>query len=84
MSIRLSHGEHDHPVTTGLVWRLALAGEWPADALSTLDRQALVLILHQRGWTDVEIACHTRMSTYTTARIRTRLGLAAHTIKGAA
>lgn len=82
MSLRLVHV--DRPMTDSLAWRLALAGEWPADALSTLDRQALVLVLHQRGWCDVEIASHTRMTTYTTARIRARLGLAVNTANGAA
>lgn len=82
MSIRLVH--HDRPVTDQVAWRLALDGDLPADALSTLDRHALVLVLHNRGWTDVEIASHTRMSTYTTARIREGLGLAANKIEGAA
>lgn len=74
MSLRLVHLER--PATDQVAWSLALAGTWPAEALSTADRQALVLVLHGRGWTDVEIAAHTRMTTYTTGRIRARLGLA--------
>jgi hypothetical protein len=81
MSIRLVH--HKRPVTDQVAWRLALDGDLPADALSTVDRRALVLVLHNCGWTDVEIASHTRMSTYTTARIREGLGLAGNKIKGA-
>ena len=67
------------PRTVWIAWRLALNGDWPADALSTTDRAKLVGILHGRGWTDVEIAVHTRMTTYTTGRIRARLGLAPNT-----
>lgn len=77
MSLRLVHPER--PATDHVAWSLALAGDWPAEALSTADRQALVLVLHQQGWTDVEIAAHTRMTTYTTGRIRARLGLAPNT-----
>jgi hypothetical protein len=55
-----------------------LAGLEPADALSRRDRERVVRRLWSEGWTDVEIAVHTRMTTYTTGRIRGRLGLAAH------
>jgi hypothetical protein len=77
VSLRLVHGER--PATVWIAWRLALNGDWPAEALSTADRARLVRILHKRGWTDVEIAVHTRMTTYTTGRIRARLGLAPNT-----
>lgn len=56
----------------------ALAGAEPAEALTTRDRDRLVGMLVRDGWTDVEIAALTRMTTYTTARIRTRLGLTAN------
>jgi DNA-binding NarL/FixJ family response regulator len=83
VSIRLAR--HDRPFVDRIAWRLALDGQLPADALQTTDRQTLVLVLHQRGWSDVEIATHTRMSTYTTARIRERIKLAPNTsCKGAA
>lgn len=65
----------------------ALAGEIPAEALPTHVRHRLVARLHRSGWTDVEIATHTRMTTYTTARIRAGLGLAPNqprSVKGAA
>ena len=81
MSIRLVH--HDRPVRDRVALRLALAGQIPADALTTEDRQRLVTAFHKHGWTDVEVASYTRMSTYTTARIRERLGLAANKIEGA-
>ncbi len=57
-------------------WVQCCAGELPAEALSTRDREYLLTELHELGWTDVDIAAHTRMSTYTTARIRDQLGLA--------
>lgn len=61
-------------------WR----GELPAEVLDTADREELIYELWLRGWTDVEIAAHTMLSTYTTARIRERLGLVPHPrLKGA-
>lgn len=81
MSIRW----HRLPLVNPVLYRRCLDGHEPAEALSTLDRWHLVLILHNRGWTDVQIAAHTRMSTYTTARIRSRIGLKPNaTWKGAA
>lgn len=53
----------------------ARAGRLPAEALPTQLRWQLVIDLHSLRWTDVEIAEHTRMTTYTTARIRDSLGL---------
>ncbi|PXY27414.1 hypothetical protein [Prauserella muralis] len=57
---------------------LCWAGQLPAELLLTKDRERLVTDLWAAGWTDLEIAVHTRMTTYTTGRIRDRLGLAAH------
>ncbi|WP_139794831.1 hypothetical protein [Saccharomonospora piscinae] len=57
------------------------AGRTPAEALDAGDREDLVAELWQAGMTDVEIATHTRMTTYTTARIRGRLGLRARTAR---
>lgn len=56
-------------------WTRCCAGEFPAEALTPRDREDLVARLHELGWTDVQIAEHTRQSTYTTARIRDRIGL---------
>jgi hypothetical protein len=53
----------------------AFRGHEPAEALSTHDREHLVTELVEAGWTDLQIACHTRTTLYTTARIRSRLGL---------
>lgn len=50
----------------------------PAESLTTEDRERLVAELHGLGWSDVQIAELTWMSTYTTARIRARLGLTAN------
>lgn len=58
-------------------WERCWDGIEPAEALPTRDREDLVWQMHELGWSDAEIAEHTRMSLYTTARIRDRLGLAA-------
>lgn len=63
------------PITDQTLYRKCLDGHEPAESLPQLERQRLVLILHNRGWTDTEIATHTRMTTYTTARIRARMRL---------
>lgn len=55
------------------------AGRMPAEALERTWRDQLVFELVAAGWTDLQIAVHTRMSTYTTVRIRERLGLATNT-----
>jgi hypothetical protein len=52
------------------------AGREPAESLEPADREQLVYELWALSWTDVEIAAHTRMTTYTAGRIRERLGLA--------
>ena len=57
-----------------LLWEACCAGREPAEALDPRDREDLVAGLVEHGWTDVEIAVHTHMSTYTTARIRDRIG----------
>ena len=79
MSIRVAR----HPPATAPISRARLQiecwkGELPAEVLTTVEREHLVYELWLDGWTDVEIATHTRMTTYTTGRIRARLGLAAH------
>lgn len=58
-----------------LLRRRCWAGEAPAEELDTADREQLVTELWAAGWTDVEIAVHTRMSTYTTGRIRDRISV---------
>ncbi|MER5388355.1 hypothetical protein [Saccharopolyspora sp. NPDC002686] len=64
------------PLADRARYRACLLGEQPAEVLDQADRERLVLALHALGWTDVQIAAHTRMTAYTTARIRTRIGLA--------
>jgi hypothetical protein len=54
-------------------------GKEPAESLPRFAREWLVHELWSQHWTDVEIACWTRMSTYTTACIRERLGLSRNT-----
>lgn len=58
-----------------LLFEACLAGREPAESLPTELRTRLVGQLVAQGWTDAEIAALTRMSTYTTARIRSRDGL---------
>lgn len=57
------------------LWMKCWEGTEPAEALSMRDREDLVWHLHEQGLTDVEIGEHTRITLYTTARIRDRLGL---------
>jgi hypothetical protein len=60
------------------LYRRARDGRLPAEALPTHLRWRLVTELHLLGWTDVEIAEWTLQTTYTTARIRSGMGLAAN------
>lgn len=56
-----------------------LRGEAPAEALTTEHRERVVMFLVAKvGMSDEAIAGLTRMTTYTTARIRKRLGLRAN------
>lgn len=64
------------PVVASLLYAACRAGRDVAEALSTVDRARLVTELHSAGWTDVEVAAHTRMTTFTAGEIRQRLGLA--------
>jgi hypothetical protein len=55
--------------------RMAIQGLLVAEELPTKARERLFAELHALGWTDLEMAEHTRTTPYTTARIRDRLGL---------
>lgn len=57
---------------------LALTGQLPAEALCRDDGDLVLLHLHGYGWTDVQIAEHTRWSAYTVGRKRRRLHLDAN------
>lgn len=63
------------PRSNSRLWLACWEGRLPAEILPTLDREDLVWGLAEAGWTDREIALHTCMTVYTTARIRARLGL---------
>lgn len=77
--------DRDHPGVLGRLYRTCLAGRAPAEELPTYLRERLLARLHGDGWTDLDIAVHTRMTLYTTVRIRERLGLSAnHEKRGAA
>lgn len=58
------------------LWQACVRGEEPAESLEPWQRENLVAELVGRGWSDLQIALHTRMSLYTTVRIRRRLELA--------
>jgi hypothetical protein len=63
------------PLVSEKLFRAAFRGEIPAEVLTTADRELLVRLLVRDGWSDEQIAGHTRMTCYTTMRIRDRLGL---------
>jgi hypothetical protein len=54
---------------------MAKQGLLVAEELTTKARERLFAELHVLGWTDLQMAEHTRTTLYTTARIRDRLGL---------
>jgi hypothetical protein len=62
-------------VSPKLLWRACLDGREPAESLPSALRERLVSILLGRGWSVVDIAEHTFMTTYTTGRIRDRVRL---------
>lgn len=86
MSIQIRRGNPgSSAVSKTWLRQQCLLGKLPAEMLTTEDREHVVHILWKRGWTDAEIASHTFTSTYTTARIRSRLKLAPHRpVEGAA
>ena len=61
------------PRTRAILLSRCWAGVEPAESLDPRDREQLVYELWLDGWTDAEIATHTKLSTYTAARIRDRL-----------
>ncbi|MFJ5984221.1 hypothetical protein [Lentzea sp. NPDC092896] len=64
------------PHASWKLWVRCLEGREPAESLPTRDREDLVWhLVHELGWLDAEVAAHTQMTEYTTARIRERLGL---------
>ena len=58
--------------------RRCLRGERVAEELTTTGRELVVAWAHAHGLTDAAVAARTGMTTYTAARIRARLRLAAH------
>lgn len=77
---RARHGDRQQPrlrsvADRPLQYQAAFDGHEPAEALTEHDRGRLVAELHGLGWDDQRIAQHTRMTTYTTTRIRGALGL---------
>ncbi|ORJ92599.1 hypothetical protein A6F55_23845 [Prescottella equi] len=64
-----------HQLDNPIHFEAALAGTQPAEVLTPYDRGVLMAVLVRRGLTDVEIAAHTKWTTYTTARIRENCGL---------
>lgn len=71
--------DRNKPGVQGRLYQECLNGRAPAEELPAYLRARLLTRLHGQGWTDLEIAVHTRMTLYTTARIRNRLGLSPNT-----
>lgn len=64
------------PRASQWIWMACVEGIEPAESLPTKDREDLVHhLVSDLGWTDLQVAEHTRMSTATTVRIRERIGL---------
>jgi len=61
------------PQSGSILWDAVCRGVEPAESLDSRAREDLVLALVDAGWSDLEIAVLTRMSTYTTVRIRERV-----------
>lgn len=61
--------------------RRCLRGELVAEELTTTGRELVVTWAHAQGLTDAAVATRTGMTTYTAARIRARLCLAAHSFR---
>jgi len=59
----------------GELYERARLGLVPAEVLSSELRWRLVAELHRGGWSDAEIADHTRTTRYTVSRIRGEMGL---------
>lgn len=70
-----SSGIERAPPWRGELYECARLGLVPAEVLSQQQRWTLVAELHRAGWGDRRIAELTRMSEYTTARIRAEMGL---------
>ncbi len=66
------------PMARAKLYAACRRGDLPAELLEPADRERLVRWFWRLGWSDVEIGTRTFMTTFTTARIRARLGLAAH------
>jgi hypothetical protein len=64
-----------HPQSRARLLAACWSGREPAELLTRKERELLLFELWARGLDDVEIAIHMRQSTYTTCRIRERLGL---------
>lgn len=83
MGIRVHAGavpDRPPPMVTISYTRILTAcwnGVLPAELLERGDRDQLIYELWIARWTDAEVATHTRLTTYTAARIRERLGLEA-------
>lgn len=69
-------GAYGPPRSGWRLWRRCWEGREPAESLTPQDREDMIFQLHRHGWSDLDIARLTRLSLYSTGRIRERLGLA--------
>ncbi len=66
----------DRPRASQWIWVACVEGREPAESLPTKDREDLVHhLVHDLGWTDVEIAKLTYLATSVVARLRERIEL---------
>lgn len=63
------------PFTSPRVLALCWAGKLPAETLTRKERDLLLFELWAKGWTDLQISAHMKLTLFTTCRIRERLGL---------
>lgn len=59
------------PQTLAACW----AGKEPAELLTRGERDLLLFELWMKGWTDLQVSVHMKLTLFTTCRIRERLGL---------
>lgn len=59
------------PQTLAACW----AGREPAELLARGERDLLLFELWFKGWTDLQVSVHMKLTLFTTCRIRERLGL---------
>lgn len=63
------------PFTSPRLLAACWAGQEPAERLTRGERDLLLFELWTKGWTDLQMSVHMKLTLFTTCRIRERLGL---------